>query len=127
MDGQNYTHPTLEKISSLRAKFTDPAYDDDLTKINALETDLIAILAREAVVDSVAMQALLKEFKADADKLEEEVRTSDSETLPDTKRDRALDKIRLYRRFTERFDLKKINQEILNVDNEVQAELDGLQ
>lgn len=118
-----YTHPTLDKIATLVKRFEDPAYASDVEQIRAWESTIKDLVAREELAQNPALEGVVEGYRKEVIDLEERIRTEDSTKLPDTQRDRLLDKVALYKGFLGRFDLKTIREEIAGIDNEVDENL----
>lgn len=118
-----YTHPTLDKIASLKRKFKDPAYPDDLTRISSWESEVKNLVARESLAQDPALSDTIDGYQKDVAEWEEQIRTQDSETLPDKKRDRLLDKVAMYKDFIRQFALKDVREALASIDKMVDDEL----
>ena len=125
---EEFTHPTLDKISNLRGMFKDnPAYTDDVERIGAWEAQVKDLIAREELAENTKIQETVRDYRGQIASICSSLITQDSTVLPDTQRDRLLDKKVLYESFIDRFDLKVIREELATVDKDVQAELDSIQ
>lgn len=119
-------NPLLEKISFLQTKFSDPAYQDDLEKINSWKKDAEDLILREELCENDTLQTILKKYSKEVEEMHESLMTGDSTVLPDSKRDRLMDKKRLYQDFILTFDVLTIRTSLESVDKEVSEELANL-
>ncbi len=119
-------HPLLEKIDLLRSKFKDPAYTDDLEKIQGWRKDAEELVAKEALCENDTLQQIIKGYEEEIEEMCESLMTGDSTVLKDYDRDRLMDKKRLYKKFVESFDLTNIRKSMESVDKEVSEELANL-
>lgn len=124
MDENEQGHPTLESIKQLKAKFTDPAYKEDVIQIDAWETEIKELLIRDKLSDNPSMMGILKKFTDDVKDMNILLMNADSATLSSPERDRVLDKKKLYQDFLDLFNPNALRKAIEAVDSEVQAELD---
>lgn len=123
---EEYTHPLLDKVSSLRVKFSNPAYDGDVAQIDAWEKDIKDLVARETLAEDPGIQEMVKGYKAEIESFESDLKTKDSTTLNDAQRDRMIDKITLYRSFADRFNLAQIRAGLADVDKALSDNLEGV-
>lgn len=125
---EEFTHPTLDKILSLKAQLTtNAAYEEDVQKVTSWEADIRDLVARETMATSEIIKTMVVRYQEEMTSFLGQLQTHDSTQLPDSQRDRLLDRIKLYRSFIEQFDLKTIRVRIESVDKTVQEELDSLQ
>lgn len=120
---EEYTHPTLDKIASLRKRMENAAYADDLDKIGSWASAVKDLVAREDLAGNPVLDSTLEDLRKEAQDFEHRLRTEDSTKLPDAQRDRLLDKIALYNGFIGRFDIKTIREELESIDKMVDEEL----
>lgn len=123
----NFSHPTLDKIGSLREKLGDnPAYESDVQQVNDWEKEVRDLVARETLAEDPKMRDILAEYRENLNRIDGRLLTEDSTKLPDGQRDRLLDEKKFYEGFLARFDVKQIRAEIEAVDKEVQENIKSI-
>lgn len=116
-------HPLLEKIQSLRDRFKDPAFAEDVKQITEYENQARELISREELVSHPILQVLIQKLSTDIIKMDEALVSYDSEKLSDKQRDRLLDKKALYKEFLTFFDITSLREEIASVDNLIEKEI----
>lgn len=99
----------LEKIKEIRGKYTDPV---DSPAVEAWEQQVKRLLVTESVADSEPIQLLVTSLEKEVTEMDNLLLTSDSIALPDSLRDRTIDKKMLYLQVIDYFNVTEMRKSL---------------
>ena len=105
-----------EKLSHMKEKYRDPI---DAEQISAWENEVQNLMLVQSALENEGVKRLIAELDTEVRKIEDQLMTSDSVTLPDRERDRAIDRKRIYERVIAYFDVSRLG----NLENEIDKNL----
>jgi len=91
---------------------------EDLPTIEAWEEKAKEILLKEGIAGSDAVKYLVDSMNSDIEKMNSILLTAPSHVLPDTQRDRMIDKKELYEKIVSYFDIKGEREELEKIVND---------
>lgn len=94
----------LEKIEQLKAKYTDPI---DAPQLAEWEKEAQRILLVEGIAGSDAIKMLTDQLQSEVDSINGALLAYDSTDIPDTMRDRMLDKKVMHQKIIDFFDVEQ--------------------
>ena len=99
----------LEKIKEIKGKYTDPI---DSPAVEAWESQVKRLLVTESIADSEPIQLLVTSLEKEVAEMDRVLLSSDSIALPDSLRDRTIDKKMLYLQVIDYFNVTEMRKSL---------------
>lgn len=89
----------LDKLERVKKKFLSPSTPDTFDIIQGWDESIAVEILKGNLAEHDGMKPFLKQLERDVKEMENALKTADSKALPDSQRDRLLDRLNLYRQF----------------------------